>query len=188
MRIKSYFDSSIQTAMRQARHEFGDEVMLVTSRIASPEFRYLGDFEIVFAIDDNETGPKANPPQSEPPPTASGEMFRLASALPPAGDARDAAIVRIQALLSDIGLDPAITEAVIGLIRSCPLRSEHLAVSAVESAADIRPPPGTSGARRQSGVELHVNTALTRQTDDVLRKVMALSASMESSGSQVHKR
>jgi hypothetical protein len=193
LRIKSYFDSSIPTAMRQARHEFGDDVMLVTSRIASPEFRYLGDFEIVFAVDENETGPKATPPQSEPPPTAPAEMFRLASAVPPAEDARDAAIVRIHALLSDMGLEPAIAEAVIGLIRSCPLCSAApltLTIAAhdpIPSAADIWPPPGTFGAQRQSGVALPVNTALTRQTDDVLRKVLAVSASMESAGGQARK-
>ena len=165
MRIKSYFDSSIPTAMRQARHEFGDDVMLVTSRIASPEFRYLGDFEVVFAVDESEKGPKAgDAPQPEGPATAFGEMFRLASVVPPAPDVREGAIGRINALLVDVGLEPATTDAMIGLIRSCVLRSTtqppltgaaHCAVpslpgnesvvgygpvSGVESAADNPPP------------------------------------------------
>jgi hypothetical protein len=47
--------------MRQARNEFGDDVMLVTSRIASPEFRYLGDYEVVFAVDGSEPAPETQP-------------------------------------------------------------------------------------------------------------------------------
>ena len=180
MQIKSYFDSSIQTAMRQARHEFGDDVLLVTSRIASPEFRYLGDFEVVFAVDEDEAEPKAaTPPQPEPPDTAFGEMFRTACAVPPAGDARYAAIVRVRALLADMGLEPAIAEALIGLIRSCVSAVESAVVEHADSlAVPNSTPPQYQGfeVHRQSRVALHVNAALTRQTDDVLRKVLALSA------------
>jgi hypothetical protein len=122
LRIKSYFDSSIQTAMRQARHEFGEDVMLVTSRIASSEFRYLGDFEVVFAVDEVETGLEAEiPPQPEPPAAGFEKIFRqqLESRFVPVEDTRETTVEGIRSLLVDLGLEPAMTEAIIVLIRSC---------------------------------------------------------------------
>src|SRR5580658_9221439 len=108
--------------MRQARHEFGEDVMLVTSRIASPEFRYLGDFEVVFAVDDNETGPKAeNPPRPGQPATVFETLYRqqLASAVVPVKGAREAAVGVIYSLLADLGLESAVAESLVALIRSC---------------------------------------------------------------------
>lgn len=52
MRIKSYFASSVQAAIGLARREFGDEVTLVTSHASPLDSRHLGDYEVVFAIDD----------------------------------------------------------------------------------------------------------------------------------------
>ena len=121
MRIKSYFDSSIQTAMRQARHEFGESVMLVTSRVASPGFRYLGHFEVVFAVDDNETGPKAeNPPQPDQP-AIFEDLYRhqLTSAAVPVGGIPEASLGAIYSLLLDLGLELAVAESLVALIRSC---------------------------------------------------------------------
>jgi len=156
LRIKSYFDSSIQTAMRQARHEFGADVMLVTSRVASPEFRYLGDFEVVFAVDDNETGPKA---ESLPQPDHSTSVFeeqyrqQLASAVISIGGAREAAVSGIYSLLVDLGLELAVVESLVALIRSCSprfadrqtsarfARERILSSTAGESAADHIVPP-----------------------------------------------
>lgn len=52
MRIKSYFAPSVQSAISIARREFGDDVTLVTSHTASLESRHLGDYEVVFAVED----------------------------------------------------------------------------------------------------------------------------------------
>jgi hypothetical protein len=52
MRIKSYFASSVQSAIATARKEFGDEVTLVTSHTAALESRHLGDYEVVFAVEE----------------------------------------------------------------------------------------------------------------------------------------
>lgn len=118
MRIKSYFDSSIQTAMRQARYEFGDDVILVSSRIASPESRHLGDFEVVCSADEPQTAPKEVD-------TAAAKGFEqlFRRQLAPAGlrvdAARGAGIAVIRSSLIDIGLEPALTEALIALIRAC---------------------------------------------------------------------
>jgi len=122
LRIKSYFDSSIQTAMRQARHEFGEGVMLVSSRVASPGFRYLGHFEVIFAVDDNETGPNAeNSPRPDQPTALFEELYRkqLASAVVPAGSSREATVGAIYALLVDLGIELAVAESLVALIRSC---------------------------------------------------------------------
>jgi flagellar biosynthesis GTPase FlhF len=52
MRIKSYFAPSVQSAISIARKEFGDEVTLVTSHTAALESRHLGDYEVVFAVEE----------------------------------------------------------------------------------------------------------------------------------------
>ena len=52
MRIKSYFAPSVQSAIGLARKEFGDDVTLVTSHAASLESRHLGDYEVVFAVEE----------------------------------------------------------------------------------------------------------------------------------------
>ena len=52
MRIKSYFAPSVQSAIATARKEFGDDVTLVTSHTAALESRHLGDYEVVFAVEE----------------------------------------------------------------------------------------------------------------------------------------
>jgi hypothetical protein len=133
MRIKSYFDSSIPTAMRQARTEFGEDVMLVTSRIASPEFRYLGDYEVVFAVDGSETPPE-NPRESvddsqlKPLVSAFGELMRQQFVPEETGPEDPGLIIsRLQTTFIDLGIDPAQADALVALIRSCtPRRPEPL--------------------------------------------------------------
>jgi flagellar biosynthesis protein FlhF len=51
MRIKSYFAPAVEHAIAQARHELGDEAMLVKTRRAMPEARHLGEYEVIFAAD-----------------------------------------------------------------------------------------------------------------------------------------
>src|ERR1700684_1665944 len=80
MRIKSYFAGSIQTAMRQARDEFGDDVMLVTSRVTDPALRHLGEYEVVLAVDGEEHDMKALVPA----PVVTGFEQMLRDQFPPA--------------------------------------------------------------------------------------------------------
>jgi flagellar biosynthesis protein FlhF len=49
--MKSYFASSFQLAMEQARRELGPDAVLISDRPAPPEARHLGEFEAVFATD-----------------------------------------------------------------------------------------------------------------------------------------
>lgn len=60
MRLKSYFAESVEAAIEQARKELGPEAMLLSSREALPEARYLGRYEVVFALPAAE--PAVRPP------------------------------------------------------------------------------------------------------------------------------
>jgi len=50
MRIKSYFASSVERAIQDAREELGDEATLITSRRSAPDARHVGAYEVVFGI------------------------------------------------------------------------------------------------------------------------------------------
>ena len=70
MKIKSYFASTVEEAMAQARQELGPDAMLVNSRKSSLETRHLGTYEVVFAGEmppgePLETSAAASPPQAE---------------------------------------------------------------------------------------------------------------------------
>jgi flagellar biosynthesis protein FlhF len=70
MKIKSYFASTVEEAMAQARQELGPDAMLVNSRKSSLETRHLGTYEVVFAGElppgkPEETTAAANQPQPE---------------------------------------------------------------------------------------------------------------------------
>ena len=49
MQIKSYFAGTVEAAMARARHELGEDAMLVNSRKTPPEAKHLGNYEVIFA-------------------------------------------------------------------------------------------------------------------------------------------
>lgn len=51
MRLKSYFAATVEEAIALASRELGDEAMLIYSRETLPEARYLGQYEVVFALE-----------------------------------------------------------------------------------------------------------------------------------------
>ncbi len=51
MRIKSYFASSVEQAIHDAREELGGEATLITSRRSAPDARHLGAYEVVFGVE-----------------------------------------------------------------------------------------------------------------------------------------
>lgn len=65
MRLKSYFAGTVESAMRLAREELGEEAMLLNSRKAPPEARHLGAYEVVFAA--AEVSPSAATARPVPP-------------------------------------------------------------------------------------------------------------------------
>jgi flagellar biosynthesis protein FlhF len=58
MQTKAYFASSVPAALEVARHELGENALLVSSRPAPPDVRQLGKLEVTFAWD-----PKQEPRQ-----------------------------------------------------------------------------------------------------------------------------
>ncbi len=57
MKIKSYFSSSVEKAIQQARQEMGPEAMLLTTRRSPPETRRLGTYEVVFGLPASNVAP-----------------------------------------------------------------------------------------------------------------------------------
>ncbi len=49
LRIKTYFATSVESALDLARRELGPEAMLLNSRQSPAEARHLGQYEVVFA-------------------------------------------------------------------------------------------------------------------------------------------
>jgi flagellar biosynthesis protein FlhF len=76
MKIKSYYASTITSAIAAARQELGPEAMLVTSRPAPIEARHLGEFEVVFA-QTQEIVPAAPAPADSPMEASSGISERF---------------------------------------------------------------------------------------------------------------
>jgi flagellar biosynthesis protein FlhF len=69
MKIKSYFSDTVETAMSLARQELGADAMLVHSKRAMPESRHLGEYEVVFAVEDAQAAHAtggANPAGRDP--------------------------------------------------------------------------------------------------------------------------
>jgi len=77
MKIKSYFASSVEQAIQEARQELGTDAMLITSRRSSPETRSLGAYEVVFGLQATTARPRASVPASD----LSGELQKLRAQL-----------------------------------------------------------------------------------------------------------
>ena len=82
MRIKSYFTSTVDAAIAQAKLELGEDALLIESKLASPETRHLGAYEVVFGTPvaaevpaSGQSGPESSP-DSQPTGVAR-EMQRL---------------------------------------------------------------------------------------------------------------
>jgi len=78
MKIKSYFASSVEQAIQEARKELGTEAMLITSRRSSPETRSLGAYEVVFGL---QATPARKRPTNVPAADLSGELQSLRTQL-----------------------------------------------------------------------------------------------------------
>jgi flagellar biosynthesis protein FlhF len=61
MRIKSYFSSSVERAIQEAREELGGEATLITSRRSAPDARHLGAYEVVFGLAETAETAAATP-------------------------------------------------------------------------------------------------------------------------------
>ncbi len=59
MRLKSFYSSSVQEAMQQARRELGQDALLLDTRTAPAHARHLGQYEVVFALGEGTGGAPA---------------------------------------------------------------------------------------------------------------------------------
>src|SRR4051812_22770703 len=75
MRLKSYFAGTVESAIRLARQEMGEDAMLVNSRKAPPEARHLGAYEVVFAPDPDLRLETARPQKVEEPAAPAGSSL-----------------------------------------------------------------------------------------------------------------
>jgi hypothetical protein len=149
MRIKSFLAPAVQSAISSARKEFGDDVTLVTSHTASLESRHLGDYEVVFAVEEPAEAeisktvaqvikaepkpvaavaptPVEEPVIAEPAPTpAFAEIFQEAAATPLSTEQHvPEKLEQVETLLVEMGIDGSMVRALMTMI-------ERVAVPAV---------------------------------------------------------
>ncbi len=152
MRLKSYFAETVEAALERARKELGPEAMLVYSREALPEARYLGSFEVVFAQPAPEPGAPPAPAgrrDGEDPAVARlsrevawlrEQMERMAASVARARaaavtGAHPSALADALGRLAEAGLTAEILEEVAGRLKA---RSDAEALMRAGNAAEIR--------------------------------------------------
>jgi hypothetical protein len=147
MRIKSYFAPSVQAAIAIARKEFGDCVTLVTSHVASLDNRHLGEYEVVFAIEEKIDLPET---QAEPPAPAFHDMLQQAIAAPSAVCQHvPDKLEQIQALLVELGIDSSLVRSFMAMLKaivpeaapSVPASPVSADIPAVAQPAPKQPEP-----------------------------------------------
>lgn len=123
MRIKSYFAPSVQAAIALARKEFGDGVTLVTSHVASLDNRHLGEYEVVFAIEEViETPapePMPEPVAVEAPAPAFNELLQQAMQTPPPmHQDLDHKLEHIHSSLIALGLESSLVRSFMTMLKA----------------------------------------------------------------------
>ena len=138
MRIKSYFAPSVQSAIGLARKEFGDEVTLVTSHAASLESRHLGDYEVVFAVDEISDQPESEASQaavSPVDPEPSKEFKNLLQdaivAKPSMHEGLADKFGHLRSCFIEIGIEPSMVRALMTMVEHCVPLSLQEPLSAV---------------------------------------------------------
>ena len=59
MRLKSYYSSSVESAVTQARKELGPDAMLVSSQRTTGRYRQQGEYEVIFTLPEETAEPAA---------------------------------------------------------------------------------------------------------------------------------
>jgi hypothetical protein len=117
MRIKSYFSASVQSAIALARAEFGDNITLVTSHISALESRHLGEYEVVFAIEEaSEPAEETEPATRDTFQTALGQAI---AAKPSIQENLPKKLEELRSLLIEMGIEPAMVRALMTMAESC---------------------------------------------------------------------
>jgi len=155
MRIKSYFAVSVQSAISLARKELGDDVTLVTSHASALELRHLGEYEVVFAVDEavqseslaGATAPleKTIPPMpvAEPAPAtaqhakAFQDLLEEASvAKPSTHESLPEKLDHLHSCFSEIGLEPRMVRALMTMVERWAFLSAPSGTGTVAPASE----------------------------------------------------
>jgi len=125
MRIKSYFAPSVQSAIGLARKEFGEDVTLVTSHAAGIESRHLGEYEVVFAVDEvSDQAEAAAPPVAEVAPVEAPKAFQdlLQEAIvtpPSTHEGLPEKLEHLRSCFIEIGIEPSMVRALMTMVERC---------------------------------------------------------------------
>lgn len=162
MRIKSYFAPSVQSAISTARKEFGDEVTLVTSHTAALESRHLGDYEVVFAVDE---------PTAQPEPA---QIIKASAAVAPPPPPPPMPVLAEPVAETVSTSDQSSFDAVLGQAIATPFSTEEGIPAKLECVRTLLLEMGIDGAMtkalmtmiaRVAGTELQVPTEAMRQPE-----------------------
>ena len=130
MRIKSYFSASVQSAIALARAEFGDNITLVTSHVSALESRHLGEYEVVFAIEEaNESV------LEEPAPVFQAALDQAMTAKPSTQENLPKKLEELRSLLIEMGIEPAMVRALMTMAESCVQPVAPSAQTVIETTA-----------------------------------------------------
>ena len=124
MRLKSYFASTVETAMKMARQELGSDAMLVSTKRTTSESAHLGEYEVVFgsaAYPALNASPAAIAPERPTPTVQPAPIARLSEEV--AGLKREmerlaSALARSSAGMAKIAANPDIAEIFSRLVQS----------------------------------------------------------------------
>jgi hypothetical protein len=155
MRIKSYFAVSVQSAISLARKELGDDVTLVTSHASALELRHLGEYEVVFAVDEavqseslaGATAPleKTLPPMPVAEPAAAtvqhAKAFQdlleeVSVAKPSTHESLPEKLDHLHSCFSEIGLEPRMVRALMTMVERWAFLSAPSGTGTVASATE----------------------------------------------------
>jgi hypothetical protein len=146
MRIKSYFAPSVQAAIALARREFGDDVTLVTSHVAASDVRHLGEYEVVFAIEEASDTVVPEPEPAAAP--AFQDLLREAIATKPSmHEGLPEKLEQLRLCFIEIGLEPPLVRALLTMIeRSVPFSAQPIVPAVIDESASSFLLPETAGA------------------------------------------
>jgi flagellar biosynthesis protein FlhF len=176
--MKSYFSSTVESAVDLARRELGPEAMLVNSRPAMPEARHLGTYEVVFAVD-FPPAPVPTPRESSKAPAERpstmdrvtqevaelrrqlermAEAMGRSSAMASAKNFTDPEFSEVFATLISAGLDATLAQDLMRRIRSRDSRDARIEpnglkralASELEARLRVDAGIGASGGRRKA--------------------------------------
>ncbi|MCC6585912.1 MAG: hypothetical protein IT168_04260 [Bryobacterales bacterium] len=171
MRLKSYFAATVEAAMTLAAKELGDEAMLVYSREATPETRYLGRYEVVFSLPEPpevKPEPRVEPKVETPPPNP---VLESKSEPSPALELLVGELTALRSKVDRLGTQLRTASPVIPAVRQRLQPAECQSIVDLLLAADVTPELVTSivetvDARLAANPAQTVRAALQRSLID----------------------